>query len=318
MKKTNRFCIIWLFNAIIVFLLNGCVPGVSPSPPISTSILIAYTTLTPIPPSASPTLTVTKIPVPTPTSISYPIAHGDTLNAIAKRFGISLNVLLAANPGIAPQALTVGQVIIIPSGLSVADSTLISTPTPLDIGNILCLPSGGGIACLIPLHNPYPDALENVKVHIVLLGEGDQTLVEQDAILPLNILPPGQILPAQAFFKGVTSVHSSQAQLLSSIRLLPGDPRYLKNTLQNTLVSIAWDGLSANVNGQIMIAPGERSTSEIWLVTVAYDPAGQIVGYSRWEWTGSLQPGNSLPFLTTVYSLGPPIDHVEVLAEARP
>ena len=50
----------------------------------------------------------------TPEEGVYSIQSGDTLSAIAKRFGVSLNALLAANPTVNPRALQIGQKIIIP------------------------------------------------------------------------------------------------------------------------------------------------------------------------------------------------------------
>lgn len=44
----------------------------------------------------------------------YTIQTGDSLFAIARKFGVSLDDLLEANPGVDPQRLTVGQVICIP------------------------------------------------------------------------------------------------------------------------------------------------------------------------------------------------------------
>jgi peptidoglycan endopeptidase LytF len=44
----------------------------------------------------------------------YTIRSGDTLFAIARRFNVSLDALLDANPGIDPEALQIGQVICVP------------------------------------------------------------------------------------------------------------------------------------------------------------------------------------------------------------
>jgi nucleoid-associated protein YgaU len=44
----------------------------------------------------------------------YLIQSGDTLSAVAKRFGVSLSSLLAANPTVNPRALQIGQKIVIP------------------------------------------------------------------------------------------------------------------------------------------------------------------------------------------------------------
>ncbi|MDK2821577.1 MAG: hypothetical protein PWP31_1542 [Clostridia bacterium] len=45
----------------------------------------------------------------------YTIQPGDTLYALSQRFGVSLDRLLAANPGIEPENLKVGQGICIPA-----------------------------------------------------------------------------------------------------------------------------------------------------------------------------------------------------------
>jgi hypothetical protein len=53
-------------------------------------------------------------------------------------------------------------------------------------------------------------------------------------------------------------------------------------------------------------------------VAVASAEDGQIVGFRRWEWQGSLQPGKMQPFEFAVYSLGPVISKVDVVVETRP
>jgi LysM repeat protein len=48
----------------------------------------------------------------------YVIRQGDTLYAISRRSNVSVNDLIAANPGINPNALVIGQVICIPAATS--------------------------------------------------------------------------------------------------------------------------------------------------------------------------------------------------------
>lgn len=51
--------------------------------------------------------------------MTYIVQPGDTLFSIANRFGISLQALLAANPGLQPGLVFVGQLITIPTGGSI-------------------------------------------------------------------------------------------------------------------------------------------------------------------------------------------------------
>lgn len=66
----------------------------------------------------------TPPPATCPNGTFYTIQPGDTFYALAVRFGISLQSLLAANPGVNPNALIVGQQICIPG----AQPSYISTP----------------------------------------------------------------------------------------------------------------------------------------------------------------------------------------------
>ena len=63
------------------------------------------------PARTTPTVAVTTAAKPRPASTKryYVIQSGDTLGAVAARFGTSVSVLLRLNPGIEPTALIPGQ-----------------------------------------------------------------------------------------------------------------------------------------------------------------------------------------------------------------
>ena len=110
---------------------------------------------------------------------------------------------------------------------------------------------------------------------------------------------------------------SPRAQILSSTILAPSDVRYLNASLANPLTEIAPDGSTARLSGQVTLPAQSLPAQTVWVAAVAYDAAGRVVGFRRWEGSG-LQPGGSLPFDLTVSSLGSRVTRVEVFVEARP
>jgi LysM repeat protein len=110
--------------------------------PTSTPTITSTSTFTPKPTTTSTatvTLTPTEMPpteTPLPTetpTLSVPswyiVEEGDTLSSIALKFNVGLIVLLNMNPGIDPNAIKVGDKIIIP-----APNTTLDTATPIPEG----------------------------------------------------------------------------------------------------------------------------------------------------------------------------------------
>ena len=65
---------------------------------------------------AGATATPTALtPVPTPAGERYQIKPGDTLNRIAAQYGVTVEAIRAANPGLSESALQIGQEIVIPA-----------------------------------------------------------------------------------------------------------------------------------------------------------------------------------------------------------
>jgi LysM repeat protein/lysophospholipase L1-like esterase len=55
--------------------------------------------------------------------VSYAVADGDTLWSVAKRLGVSADALAAANPGVDPRRMSIGQRLAVPAGVDVAQVT---------------------------------------------------------------------------------------------------------------------------------------------------------------------------------------------------
>ncbi len=302
--------------SLALFLLAGCVAAETATPaPASPFNLAAYATQTipAIPTLAGTVSTIATPTVPTPTPAAYTLQQGDTLLGIAQRSGILLAELLAANPGITPEALTVGQVIQIPAA---REQEPLSLPGAASVGEVTCFPSGEGLYCLVPVKNTGDGALENLKVQITLLDAQGRLVTSGEALPPLTSLPTGKTLPATIFFPNIKNYQISQAQLLTAIQTT--GERTLPAKIKDLLVSIAWGGLSAQVSGKVWLPPASNPARLIWLAGVAYDVNGNILGVRRWEWEGAVGPDEYLPFTFAVYSTGAPIHRVEVVLEARP
>jgi len=81
-------------------------------------------------PSPTGTSTTPQAPTATPRPVTYVVQEGDTLGAIAIRFGVSVEALQAANGIDDPTKLQIGQELTIPVGGVAPTRTRAVTPTP--------------------------------------------------------------------------------------------------------------------------------------------------------------------------------------------
>jgi len=169
------------------------------------------------------------------------------------------------------------------------------------------------------VHNDFSDFMENVSAQVTLVDANNTMIASQTALLPLDILPPDTSLPLTVFFPPEIPLDAKpQVQVLTAIRLLPDDDRYLPATINNTLVQVNADGRSARVGGVVLLSGDTQKVSQVWVAGTAYDESGDVVGVRRWESNAGLDAGGSLPFAFMVSSLGGEIARVEFAVEARP
>ncbi len=308
---------------LVIFLMTGCAAfnaGEAGSPTaLPTVMLQPYATRTVF---AAPTATQfqTPIPLPSPTPFIYTVQRNDTLGQIAENFGIRLQDLQAANPGVVAESLFVGQQLRIPASSEDAQAIAAPTPAGIQLWPPGCFPSGGGVYCLVLAGNPFGLSVENPIAQVSLVGTDGRPVVSQPAYAPLNIIPPGETLPLVVFFpnqsidglNGVTTLQNSTL-------LLPSDPRYVSISVEQVITLVDVTGTIANLDGVLRLAQDAPVPADtIWLAAVAYAADGSVVGVRRWEWQGSLQPGDTLEFAVEVYSFGPAIAQVKAVVEARP
>jgi LysM repeat protein len=304
----------------LTLFLAACAPQSTSQP--SNAALVPYSTGTPSPTPAQleGLAEGAETPLPSPTPFIYKVTGNDTMSQIAEKFNVSLDALRAANPDVDPNAMSIGTELRIPN--TSANFTGASSPTPVPVSakQIECHPTADqAMWCFVLVHNDFSDFMENISAQVTLVDSNGQVFASQAALSMLNILPPNTSLPLVTFFApDVPTDTVPQVQILTAIRLLPNDARYLPAVIQNTLVQIDASGRSAQVNGQVYLPPESKAAAQVWVAAVAYDRAGGVVGVKRWESTATLEAGNSLPFEFMLSSVAGGIDRVEFAVEARP
>jgi hypothetical protein len=146
-------------------------------------------------------------------------------------------------------------------------------------------------------------------------------MLSQIAFAPLDLLPSRGTLPLAAYFLPPVPDHIQvSAELLTALPVAAGDNRYLPAGLSGVKTNILPDGLSANVSGTITLNKGSARAQQIWVLAIAYDVSGQVVGLRRWEMGSEqvLKPGKQMTFAVAVYSTSGTIERVDTLVEARP
>lgn len=306
---------------LALLLCAACAPVSQTAAPVSQN-LKPYLTITPSPTEDQSAALVqsSQNALPSPTPFVYNVKPGDTMGQIAEKFNVDLDTLLAANPGVNPNSMRVGEALHIPSDPKNPTGESTPTPAPFGVEQVACYPTlDGGLWCFVLAHNDSAVSIENITAQVTLLDSGGKSVSTQTALLPLDVLPPGQTLPLSVFFApGLPSDVHPQVQVLTAIRLLRNDARYLDATVQNTQVQVDWSGLSAQVSGQVTLPADSKSATQVWVAAVIYDADGNVVGVRRWEASGGLQAGNSLPFSFAVASIAGEIARVDFAVEARP
>ena len=198
---------------------------------------------------------------PAPRLLPIRCKEGDTISSIALKFGVSMDELQAANPEISPNAMSVGQVLKIPSNPDNPSGEPTPTAVPFTIQQIECYPTADkGMWCFLLAHNDLSDFMENLSAQVTLVDANNTTIASQTALLPLNILAPDTSLPLAVFFPPAIPFDAKpQVQVLTAIRLLPNDERYLPATINNTLVQVNADGRSARITWSCVVGRCSKS-----------------------------------------------------------
>ncbi|OIO84406.1 MAG: hypothetical protein CO094_01755 [Anaerolineae bacterium CG_4_9_14_3_um_filter_57_17] len=307
-----------LLLIVLLFGLSACSARRTDAPRLDSP-----SNLTPFLPGLTPSRNAPTLRAPTLVSVlpsATPFAHvlmaGETISALAERYSVSVDEILTVNPGLQPQVLPVGQVILIPAP-SVASQQALPTPVSLPVSPVRCSPQPGGVWCFALVSNPSAETIALLTGQMRLLDSTGQTIQTQAALALLDNLPPGAALPLAAFFSPMpTGVYGAEMRIITALRL-PVQAAPLAPVVRNLFTQVDFRGRSASVAGYVFLPENATAANQIWLAAVGYDRDGELAAFRRVELLTAPAPGQALPFSLKLYSLGNALWRVEVFAEAH-
>lgn len=249
----------------------------------------------------------------TPTPFKHIIQAGDTLYGIALLYNISFDKLVSANPSLDSSALIVGTEVNIPFGEDDELGAPTPTPYPLLKGDPVCFPTtDGGIWCYALVENNQPITLENISLAFyTTLPEQDQ-VIRHIAYAPLNILQPGQKIALGMLFPDTEADQIQQTTTLMTA--YPSEQTEPQVLISDQSLVYTQENTVVQVTGTFEILSGHLQGDQVWIAGIGYS-AGKPAAVRKWVSPEGLEAGASYPFDFQLYSLGPEIDEVQLLAE---
>lgn len=285
-----RQVILWMMLA-----LAACAAPTAPAP--------ATVTLLPLPanglsgnetPSVSPaTPIIIASPTPTATPVTHVVKEGETLISVAVDYGVSLEALQAANPGVSARFLSVGAVLLIP----MTDATTVSlvvAPTPLAVafGAPAChLLASGAMYCFVEARNPNAVALEAITARVTLAGMDGLPLADVLAQPALDAVAAGGAVTLAAYFENPPgNIAAIGVTVVTAFPLADSAERYLP--IEVAAVGVEQSGLEWAVTAQLRNGSATNA-AKVKLALTLYDAADAIIGYRQQSVESRLAVGDA-------------------------
>jgi LysM repeat protein len=210
--KLGVFCVLLVgVVGLTAMLIQGCkreqvTEENQNQPPVDTNAMVMDTNAPPMvasnPPVAPPPVMVQ--PPAAPAGTEYVVVHGDTLGKIAKKNGVTLSALKAANPGVEPTKLKVGQKLTIPAGgtAPAANGASVAPDTGMG-GETYTVKSGDSLTKIAKMHGTTVKAIRaenNLTTDHIKVGQKLKLPAKAEAVAPVAPapLPPPATTPAPA------------------------------------------------------------------------------------------------------------------------
>jgi len=209
-------------TGLMGMLIQGCkreqVETENTPPPADTNTVVVDTNPPPMvasnPPVAAPPVVApapAPAPVPEAAGTEYVVVKGDSFAKIAKKNGVSIKAIQAANPGVAPTKLKVGQKISIPAGGSLAATPAAGAGPAVESagGEAYTVKSGDTLTKIAKAHGTTVKAIKaasNLTTDHIKVGQKLTIPAKAEAAAPAPAPAPAPVesAPAPAPAAGTT------------------------------------------------------------------------------------------------------------------
>ncbi|MBX3001280.1 MAG: FxLYD domain-containing protein [Caldilineaceae bacterium] len=317
-----RFAVMLASLAFLASCGQIITPTPTPTPPPTATVAIAAVAT--LPPTSTPapyTPAPTPTPTVTPTPVIYQIQPGDSLLAIAQRYGLTVASLQDANGILDPRTLQVGQQLIIPSPEEVEDDLSNATPTPtplpITVQNVYFSQTNiGGLWVLGEVANDSGSAVEQVRVAVVLLDDADEEIGRAASLVSLDLVDVGQRAPFAILFGEVPGRFARyQAFPISAVPAYVGS--YYRDLTVEEIKTKGERYASYSVEGVVRNTGPEEAVS-VQVVLTAYDSLDRVIAMRQIVPEHNVVPrGGETTFNAILAPIGGPVSRVEAVAQGR-
>jgi LysM repeat protein len=197
--KLGVLCVLVVGVAgLTAMLIQGCKREQveTTPPPVDTNTVVMDTNTPPMETSNAPVAppVVAPVPVPEVAGTEYVVVKGDSFAKIAKKHGVSVKAIEAANPGVAPTKLKVGQKLSIPGGAPAPAMTGGTAATGSSMGGeAYTVKSGDTLTKIAKAHGTTVKAIRaenNLTTDHIKVGQKLKILAKTEAAAPAPVSAP--------------------------------------------------------------------------------------------------------------------------------
>ena len=298
---------ILLFLCVIVIFIAQCAESTVEPTPVVTNIptetpvigvfletvvpptaVFVQTTTTPLP---SPTIT------PTPTPIVHQVQEGETLLEIAWQNGTTIDAVVAVNPGMNPDFLTIGQTVVLPPPSAPVAQEVRGTAVPVQVAVTQVQTfqtSVGSLWVLGEVVNEGSLPVEQVQVAIDLKDDAGEAVGSFVMWTAVTLIQPGAKAPFGILIPEVTN---NLSQPVVSIAGGNSVVDLGSRTIDVTVVEAALSRQSERVEFTGVIQnKGAQPVNQMLLTATFYNEQGDITGFQQQVLSQILQRGETAVF----------------------